>query len=483
MTTASEILERRFRESRDHVLLDTAGGRRFTYGAYYANARRIAALWSSQGLEPGDCVALHLPNGPAYPCLYLACAIGGFVACPISPDLLPAAVDDILALARPALVIRETPALDPGLAAPADGDIRFEGANAETFGIFFSSGTTGRPKGICHRLESFLGSALSFGRLAGFSAKTRLYHVLPMAYMAGFHNTMLTPLLAGATLVEGPQFSSRTALDFWSDPVARKANTLSLVPSIAAALCRLARDPGQARAAASGLRQVQSTAAPLNAALRGSFLETFGLPLQDCYGVTELGGPLTFQSHEAALAERPWVQPLPELACRLKNDASGEPELWVRSPFLMQGYLTETGFQAPELEDGYFASGDIAELRSTELRLIGRSRDIIIRGGVNIAPIALENAISLVQGVEDVAVVAGQHDVWGEIAVACVLPGEATDREALARSIKAQCARTLSKPEQPDRILFLEDFPRTLAGKVKKKDLGLQVGRILDGAA
>ncbi|MDJ0969014.1 MAG: AMP-binding protein [Kiloniellales bacterium] len=353
MTTASEILERRFRESRDHVLLDTAGGRRFTYGAYYANARRIAALWSSQGLEPGDCVALHLPNGPAYPCLYLACAIGGFVACPISPDLLPAAVDDILALARPALVIRETPALDPGLAAPADGDIRFEGANAETFGIFFSSGTTGRPKGICHRLESFLGSALSFGRLAGFSAKTRLYHVLPMAYMAGFHNTMLTPLLAGATLVEGPQFSSRTALDFWSDPVARKANTLSLVPSIAAALCRLARDPGQARAAASGLRQVQSTAAPLNAALRGSFLETFGLPLQDCYGVTELGGPLTFQSHEAALAERPWVQPLPELACRLKNDASGEPELWVRSPFLMQGYLTETGFQAPELEDGF----------------------------------------------------------------------------------------------------------------------------------
>jgi long-chain acyl-CoA synthetase len=315
--TAAEFLKNRFVESRDKVLMSTPDGVDYTYGQMYANAKALADDWRAQGAGKGDTIAFLMPNCPEYLVGYLACIIGGFVANPIVQELSDASIDYIMGLARPKLMLRDLPPLNPDLPAPADQDIRFECGDRDPFLNIFTSGTTGNPKGICHSLGGIIGNARSFATLSGMDENTRLYHILPMAYMAGFQNTMLCPLLMGGTIILGPAFSPASAVTFWRRPVATKANFLTLTPTIASALSRLgARDKDASHKAAANLQSVQCTAGQLTHGIRQQFLEVFGIPLQDCYGVTELGGPFTLQSRADAETEEDVAIPCPSWKSR-----------------------------------------------------------------------------------------------------------------------------------------------------------------------
>ncbi len=472
---AAGFLETRFRDSADDILLHALDGRRFSYGQYWANARAIAETWRKAGVPRGAAIAFLLPNGPSVLACYLACAIGGHVACPIIPSHGRGVVEAMLRLIAPALVVRDAPPLDPDLAAPRPADLSCAMASDERFMVLLTSGTTGRPKGICHSLQAMLDSARAFAALSAMDRATRLYHVLPMGYMAGLLNTMLAPLAVGGTIIEGPAFSAARAMDFWPRPVETEANFLTLVPSAAAALAQLSRDREAARGAVSGLAQIQCTAGQLQSATRRRFLEAFGRPLQDCYGLTELGGPLTTQSPAEALTEEHVGRPVAGLETRLVPGALGDPELWIRSPFAMEGYLTEDGLVSPFDAEGFMATGDLARIEDGKIHITGRSKDSIVRGGVNVAPVLIENRLGECTEIQDVAVVGLPDAFWGEIVVACVIPAPSADPEAVTRKLFAHCGRTLDPSLRPDRIVALDSFPRAGTGKVQKHALRQQL--------
>ena len=206
--------------------------------------------------------------------------------------------------------------------------------------------------------------------------------------------------------------------------------------------------------------------------MRQSFRQTFGVPLQESYGTSEL---LLIAAQRRSDAETSIdVGPLlSELAVRSRANAEGQRELTVRSPFAYLGYLTEAGSIAPDLEDGYMPTGDMGELSDGRLRITGRIKDLIIRGGINITPVTLENALAGLPGLEDVAVVSVPHDFWGEAILVCVQPVPGTEASSLERAVRTRCRERLARSHQPDRIEIVERFPRAPTGKVQKHQLRL----------
>lgn len=466
MVDAAGIFIQRLAASRDAPFITGLDNHTWSYAEYWELAGRLAAAWRAQGMAPGDTIAFRVANSVMLPACYLSCAIGGFIACPIAGNLHPDLVSHMLDAAGAKLVVDDIPD-PPSLPKARDTTLQ---ETSRPFIIMFTSGSTGLPKAICHSFGSVVGSAAAFARLTGLDGSRRVYHVLPMAYMAGFLNGMLAPFMGGAHVVEGPMFSPETALDFWSRPLARNIDTLQLTPTIASALGRLTRNPETIDAVSTSIRQVQCTSAKIPLDIRHRFVDKFSIPLQDCYGITELGGPLTFQSREDADAFNDFTTPISEVEIELRAD-----ELWIRSPFAMLGYLEDQRFIRPFDEDGYMDTGDLARVEGGRIEITGRKKDIIIRGGVNVSPARLESILSLMPEVDDVAVVGHAHAFWGEQIVAFVVPA-GSDRTNLADRVKRFANDRLGEAERPDDVRVLDALPRSFIGKIQKAELA----RLLD---
>lgn len=467
MSEPERLLAERFRESWNDPLLVSAS-HRLTYGAVWCNALDLANSWAQNGLRPGDSIALVLGNDIAFPCCYLACFLGGFTAVPVSPELSEEDIAYILSLARPALTLRSQPPIRPSLDALTRPTFTMTENPTGIAAIFFTSGTTGRPKGVRHKLAALVGNVVSFNNAMGLGRLNRMYHILPMAYMAGFLNTILGPIMAGGAVVLGPRFSPTSALDFWGPAQREGANTLWISPTIGATLCRLARNRERAQQSASGFGTILCGTAPLHAVVRQQFHDIFGVPLQESYGTSELL-LISAQDHGSAVALAEHVgAPLPEAELSFRADTEGRRELFLQSPFAMAGYLTEEGLISPAAPDGAMPTGDIGELRDGLLYITGRLKDLIIRGGVNIAPRTIENALGDLPYVKDVAVIGERHEFWGEAIVVCVEAGSTADRSAIETGVRERCRDRLARSHQPDRVLVMDAFPRGVSGKVQK---------------
>ena len=289
--------------------------------------------------------------------------------------------------------------------------------------------------------------------------------------MAGLLNTFFAPILLGGQISVDDSFSPISGLNFWSRAQKKNINTLILTPTIATSLCRLTRDQNDARKIAKTMRCIQSTAGQLSQSTRSLFLEIFDQPLQDCYGLTELGGPLTTQGPTDARYEECVGRMLPELNYEFKPSSGKNDELWIKSPFIMIGYLEENGISPPHLSNGYMATGDLGYFQQEKLYITGRSKDMIIRGGINIAPTMLESIIIKVNGVKDISVVGIQDEFWGERIVACLLIDDPDKTETIKHLVRDECAKNLPHIYRPDRVIVIEEFPRALNGKVKKYEL------------
>lgn len=457
----------------------------------------LAALLHDRRLEPGDRVAVMLPNGVDFALLYLACLHAGLVVVPINASSPDNIVSFISAASRPALLVCDgfsrqrfghlrVPTwaiVKPGtlLAAACDRSdatiLRNDDPSA-LFSITFTSGTTSCPKGVCHRAGSVVENASFFNNLTGLSADSRMVHVMPMAYMAGFHNTILSPLAAGGSVVLSPPFNAATALQFWTPAVAHSANAVWLSPTMAVFLARLNRDSAIAEWTHRHMHAVFIGTAPLPATTKRVFEEAFGVEALESYGMTEV----MFVSCNSVRFRRKAgsVGRLLALVEAESRDPSGrslpvgqEGELWIRSPQAMVGYLDpDTSQSVQPLADGWLATGDVGRVDADgDLFITGRLKDMIIRGGANVSPRAVEEVLLTCPGIRDAAVIGIPHAFWGEevIAVLLLQPGMALDQ--VQAHAQTRCRAELPTDAVPARFVVQTEFPRTSTGKVQKSQL------------
>ena len=453
-----------FQESQSNILFRTKNKINFSYGSFWKNALRLANKWSDSGLKKGNIVVLNMDNDISIPCAILACAIGGFAVCPIVDKKM---LNGIIAELNPSLIINKKIDLDNNIHMEEGDSYDVSHKKNDYFLINFTAGSTGEPKIMCHGLEQIICSAYSFSKQSGFDKNTVLFHVLPMAYMAGILNTFFALMVSGSRIVEGPLFSPANALNFFEIALENKVNTLSITPSIASLLIFITRSEDLIKKIRNKIVKVQSTSSYIPISTREDFSKKFGLPLLDCYGITELGGPLTVQNHNDSANMLEFSTPVPGIKFITKGKNNNE--LWIKSPFSMLGYIDKGKLYTKQDKEGYIDTGDLAEIKEGKLKIIGRKKDIIIRGGINISPSKLESELTLLPFVSEVAIVGVEHKFWGEVIVACIVPldGEVIHKQKIFSFSK----EIFLDYEQLDEVVFLDKLPRSFIGKILKNEL------------
>lgn len=316
--------------------------------------------------------------------------------------------------------------------------------------VFQTSGTTGVPKLVTHEVSSLVANAKAFNQVAGIDADTVMYHCFPLNYMAGLLNTIISPLVAGGSVVIGPEFHP---FGFWREPLATGCNTMWLVPTMAAALVKASRDPSIKQAVESQFTDFFCGTAPLSQDIRKKWLDKFGVPLRNSYGTTE-ALLVSVQSREAAMVlVNDCGAILPGISTYIDHESG---EILIASNF-SRDVMIQTG------DRGGIQLSDIG---SAELIVYGRLDDLIIKGGINIDPRTIEQTVLDIDGVTDAIAMGIDHEFWGQDIALYVETQHQSDEIR-----KHNPFATLPEPSIPTTIICVPAFPRTATGKICREEL------------
>lgn len=503
-----------FALQRDRLfLIEAPTGRRYTYGEFYDLASRAAGLLQTQGVGPGDRVAVVLANSPEFAALYFGCLFLGAVIVPVNPTLHPREVNFILAhsgakciLCSPAtekLVdgIKASPVSEKLLlvpfkerdqhpdnyraqafnldsAPPIEGEPQLDISGDGLFSINFTSGTTSLPKGVAHKTSCLLENARIFNTEMAFNQDCCFLHVMPMGYMAGFLNTLLSPFMAGASIVLCRAFDAQTVLRFWQPVMEHGADTFWLSPTMVASLLRLDRDRAGLDYCQKRVKTVCVGTAPLPLSIKRDFEAKYNVPLMESYGLSELllvaGNSSKFPRVDGSVGRL-----LPGIEARISDEQAAPQglekngEIWIRTPYLMAGYLNYQTLEPDFCNPGdYFPTGDLGHLAEDgHLFITGRKKDLIIRGGINVSPRSIEEILLQHGGVEQVAVFGLPDDFYGEEVVAVVKVKPGYGLETIQPALVALCRENLSPAAVPTRFFAVSQFPESTMGKIQKAKL------------
>ena len=455
----------------------------------------LAGVLAERGLKRGERVGVLLPNGADFGATYLACLHGGYAIVPLNPEWPHAMLTHAVAVTRPALLIIEAslaprlgPSSLPTWSVNGPGRLIAEGAKHKPLSavedesailcINFTSGTASQPKAVCHRAASMVANVAAFAAAQNMGPDTRMFHVLPMAYMAGFLNTILLPLVAGGSVVLAPRFDARAALRFWEPAMEHGINNIWLTPTMAALLARLNRDPAVRAWTERHLPMALIGTAPLPNASRNAFEGAFGCTALESYGMSEVmlvsADALTTRAPRGSVG-RPLDGIIPKILPQDRTGTLGAEggELLLKTPYALVGYLdAATGEPTSPLDNGWLATGDLAHVDAVgHLFITGRVKDLIIHGGTNVSPRAVEEALLTCAFVHDAAVIGQPHPFWGEEVVAFVQIDEPASLKDIRSALLARCQEVLSPDAVPTRLLAMSELPRNSTGKVNKQKL------------
>ena len=471
---------------RRHQVAYRDARRAITWGELAGSTARIAGQLAQAVTADGDRVAIYLPNGVDWVEACLAALRAGAVVVPISFDAAEGEIVYRLTDARCRVVITTAGRLDlieelsrqAGIAAtvvtieglatgsapppdPADID-------RPSF-IIYTSGTTGRAKGVVLSLRSMLWvAAACWGPICGINSDDVVLSPLPLFHSYAVNLSVLTVLAIGASEHILERFSPQDTLDLM---LTGRYTVFPGVPTMFHYLLNKARDAGIERLGKVGL--CISAGAIMPAALNRAFEERFGVKLLDGYGITETATMVTMNWPEGGRPMGSCGLPLPGVAVRIVDPKTHEDvpfgtegELIVRGPNLMSGYHNKPAETASALRNGWYHSGDLARSDPAGfVTITGRLKELIIRGGQNIAPAEIEEVVVRHPQVLDCAVVGIRHEALGEVPCLFVVAREGVLDRA---SLLDHCKTHLSAYKIPDAVHLVTAIPRTGSGKIMR---------------
>lgn len=483
----------------DAPFLETPDGAVIQYGELDGLTGRMAHAITDAGVKPGDRIMVQTEKSPAALLLYLAALRAGAVWLPLNTGYTGHEIAWFAEDAEPALVVCD-PTARAGFEAAAPG-VRVVTLDADGKGTFselltphgqpwngvksggddlaailYTSGTTGRSKGAMLSHRNLASNAEALVKAWRFRSDDVLIHALPIFHVHGLFVATHTVMMAGASMLFRPRFEPADALSLMD-----RATVMMGVPTY---YTRLLDHPGLTRGAAADMRLFVSGSAPLLAETHKAFLERTGHAILERYGMTETGMN-TSNPYDGERVPGTVGPPLPGVELRITDLESGRPvpqgdigAIEVRGPNVFRGYWRNPGKTASEFRaDGYFITGDLGLIDANGyVSIVGRGKDLIISGGLNVYPKEVEAAIDALPGVVESAVVAAPHPDFGEAVVAFVV-GEA-DAAAISEGLSGKLARF----KQPKLMLNVESLPRNTMGKVQKAELRERVKDRFTGA-
>ena len=467
--------------------------RDISFAEFTALTDRIAAMLVAQGLAPGDRVAVQADKSVLLFALYAATVKAGGVYLPLNTGYTPAELDYFLGDAKPRIVVTSNAAAEAitpiaarigAVLMTLDGDesgslseaaMQHEGpftavprGSEDLAAILYTSGTTGRSKGakLCHRnLRSNAEVLREYWR---FTADDTLLHMLPIYHTHGLFVAGNLLAMVGGSMIFLPKFSADVALEWMP-----KATSMMGVPTF---YTRLLDHEGFTAEASSHMRLFISGSAPLLAETHRQFEELTGKAILERYGMTETNMS-TSNPFEGDRRAGTVGFALPGVEIRIADAKTGAPlpdgEIGIieqRGDNVFLGYWEMPEKTAESFrEDGFFITGDMA-VRDADgyISIVGRDKDLIISGGLNVYPKEVEGMIDDIEGVLESAVIGVPHRDFGEAVVAVVVR---EDQGLEAATVETALAGQLAKFKQPKAVLFTDALPRNSMGKVQKAEL------------
>jgi len=480
--------------------IDLGTGRRFTYLQFFERVTRLAgALRTRHGVKHGDRVMVVARNSTdVYEIMFAAWRIGA-VFMPVNWRLAPPELEEITRDGEPALVIADAEFLQslPKNAAPIltrrPGDeaseyerdiaaaapaLEFAAVGFDTMNtLLYTSGTTGKPKGVIGNWRMTTVMQLQAGVSAELTPHCLTLTAAPQFHTAGLNSFATSLFHLGGTLAVMSTWDAETSLRHLADPALGVTHTLG-VPTQFLLMSRL---PSFATARFPSLQMAAVGGAPPSQAL----LETCaaqGLPLTPGYGMTEVFG-VTHMRADVALS-KPGAVGWPAIYTEFRvADEAGRVlapgdvgEIQIRSAGVTPGYWRQPEATAEAFVDGWFRSGDLGYLDEAGLLyLVDRKKDMFISGGENVYPAEVENLMSGFPEIHQVAVVGVPDPKWGEVGLAVVVL-----RAGLAASeteLIERCRGKIAAFKIPKAVALVNALPLSAQGKVQKNELQKQYAR------
>ncbi len=495
-----EILNSRFPINPDMPCLILPDSSEISYGRLQQESARCAGLLVSLGVQPGDRVAVQVRKSPQALFLYLGCLRAGAVYLPMNDAYQRHEIEYLLNNATPRVFVcrPQVRALADELAARAGvthvlelddagrGELADEASrqpdNFKTIArtgedlaaILYTSGTTGRSKGAMLSHRNLASNAEVLHRYWGFRPGDVLMHMLPIFHVHGLFVATHCILMNGTSILFEPRFDACRALDLLP-----RVTVFMGVPTY---YVRLLLEPGFTRELCSNMRLFISGSAPLLKETFDEFRARIGHTILERYGMTE-GNMFTSNPYDGERRGGTVGFPLPGVSVRIMDDEDrpvgiGDVgQIQVKGENVFHGYwqMSEKTREA-FTDDGYFKTGDMGKWDNDGyISIVGRSKDLIITGGLNVYPKEVEEMIDAIPGVFESAVVGVPHPDLGEAVTAVVVRRNNEGGGALTEGGIIQALKgTLANFKVPKSVNFVDELPRNSMGKVQKNILQQQ---------
>jgi malonyl-CoA/methylmalonyl-CoA synthetase len=481
------------------TLLVDANGREVTYAEADETSARIANTLLQLGAEPGDRITVQVDKSSENLFLYLGCLRAGLVYHPLNTAYKASELAYFLGNAEPTIVICASEMLATMESAlPASGvkallTLDANGAGtlieevmntslsevagasvAQSNGtdmaaLLYSSGTTGQPKGIMLSHDNLRKNAETLVKAWGFSSSDRLLHMLPIYHVHGLFVGISCVLMSGASMAWHSRFSDESAI-----AALPNCTVMMGVPTY---YTRLLANTAFGADSCSNMRLFISGSAPLLSETFVDFDKRTGHTILERYGMTETGmntsNPLEGERRAGTVGP-----PLPGVAVRVVDEAAklvaeGETgNLQVKGPNVFPGYWHMPEKTSEDFtDDGYFNTGDKATIDADGyVSIVGRAKDMIITGGLNVYPKEIELVIDDIKGVKESAVIGVPDADFGESVVAVIVVDALMAKAVLPNQEQmiSYCKTLLANFKVPKRIEVIETLPRNAMGKVQK---------------
>jgi malonyl-CoA/methylmalonyl-CoA synthetase len=484
------LLRDHFAENGEQPCILHPGGAVIHYDDLDAMTARIAHVLVAAGCEKGDRVAAQVDKCWQGLALYLACLRAGLVYLPLNTAYQKSELAYFFGDAEPSAIVCRPESLDTVaalrpeatvLTLSGDKGTLLERArdHADAFdtavsapddlaAILYTSGTTGRAKGAMLSHRNLASNALTLVDAWGFTRGDVLLHALPLYHVHGLFVACHCVLLSGSRMLWLPKFDATEAIGLLPH-----ASVMMGVPTF---YTRLLAEPGFAKDTCRSMRLFVSGSAPLLPETFNEFRARSGHAILERYGMSETGMNTSNPLHGERICGSVGL-PLPGISVRVA-DSDGQPcapgaigGIEVKGPNVFAGYWRLPDKTRDEFTgDGFFRTGDMGELLDNGyVKIVGRAKDLIITGGLNVYPKEIEERIDAIPGVAESAVIGVPDPDFGEAVTAVVVPkdGEVLNEADLIAMLKSEIANF----KVPKRVHFVPELPRNAMGKVEKKAL------------
>ncbi len=503
--TIGELVEKQAQQYSDKIFLYWQD-ETVTYTQLNALTNKVANMLHSLGIRKGDVVSVLLPNMPEYVYLYLGIPKLGAIVGPVNALFkareiqfvvghseakvlvtIPRFMDIVSTIQKDLPCLEHVIVIDESSQEALSYHDLMEKAAATTpptvsidekedpAAILYTSGTTGFPKGVLQTHFNIKRNAQMIIDHLGVDANEdhRFMLILPLFHVNAQIVTVMSPLTLGASTILTPGFSAKT---HWETVAKYRATTFSAVPTILSILLRMPHEGLDL----SSIKWIICGAAPLPIEIMKAFESTFHCSVVEGYGLTEgtcasSCNPLPTETEDRRKVGSIGVA-LPDTKMKIVDDsgndvpAKGTGEIICKGDNVMKGYFKNPEANAETLKDGWLYTGDLGYVDNDGFfYIVGRKKDLIIRGGENIYPREVEEVLYAYPGVTEAAVIGVFDEIYGEVPKAFIVMKEAY--EASEDQILQHCRENLADFKVPQYVEFRSELPKNPTGKIMKTPL------------